>query len=182
MSFCVVPSKRFALALALVAAMASLAPNVHAQAPPAQSAEDQELEKLLTGAELFFKKSYSDQGQRWEYAVAWNQDGETTYINIYVKELAKRNDGSRICVAYCWTPVVGVPQGQELPADVIKGVAAFNENLNTGNLSATANVVFANSGIVLKDLSSDALWIYLWDLQDTRTQLKKAFGKIMSGG
>jgi hypothetical protein len=182
MSFCAVQSKRIALALGLVATWAALAPNGHAQTPPAQSAEDQQFEKLLTGAELFFKKSFNEQVQRWEYQVAWSQGGDTSLITMYLRELGKKGDGSRICIAYGWTQVLGMPQGQEVPPAVIKAMAAINGNLYTGNISAEGAGVFANTGIVLTDLTSNALWVYLWDLHDTRTQLKKEFEKLVAGG
>ena len=181
MTFCQILSKRLALVLGIAATISAAVPAVQAQTP-AQSAEDQQLEKLLTGAELFFKKGFNEQAQRWEYQVAWSQNGETSLITLYVRELATSGDGKRVCVAYGWTQVIGMPQGQDLPPAVIKAVASVNGNLFTGNVSAEGGGVFANTGMVMKDLTADSLWIYLWDLHDTRTVLKKEFEKLLAGG
>ena len=131
-----------------------------------QSDEDQQLEKLLTGSEIFFKKIYNDKAERWEYKIAWEQNGETSVITMYVVDFAKTNDGKRIAIAYGYAQVIGVPQGQDLPPAVIKGVVSVNGGMLTGNVSAEGSGVFVNTGVIMKDLSSDALWLYLWDMHD----------------
>lgn len=175
--------KRILLVLALALAASATADRAAwAQAQPEQSAEDQQLEALLSGAELFYKKQFNESQQRWEYQVAWSEGGETSMMVLYVRTLATLNDGSKITVAYAWTQIAGAAQGQELPPAAIKAVASFNDNLYTGNISASGSGVFGNVGMVMKDLSADALWIYLWDLHDTRKVLKKEFDKILAGG
>lgn len=175
-------AKRLSLPCALaLAACAAAQPSVFAQAPE-QSAEDKQLEALLTGAELFYKKQYNENAQRWDYQVAWSDKGDTSMMAIYVRTLGTRGDGSKITVAYAWTQVGGVAQGEELPPGVIKAVAAFNDGLYTGNVSAAGNGVYANVGIVMTDLSADALWTYLWDLHDNRMRMKKEVDQILAGG
>ncbi len=175
--------KRMSLTVALALGAALLAsPTAYAQAQPEQSAEDQQLESLLTGAELFYKKQFNESQQRWEYQVAWSQGGDTSMMTLYLRTLATRNDGSKITVAYAWTQIAAVAQGEELPPAAIKAVASFNDNLYTGNISTSGNGVYGNVGMVMTDLSADALWTYLWDLHDTRTVLKKEFDKILAGG
>jgi hypothetical protein len=175
-------SKRLPLTFALaLAAIAAIQPSVLAQAPE-QSAEDKQLEALLTGAELFYKKQYNENSQRWDYQVAWSDKGDTSMMSLYLRQLGTRGDGSKIMVVYAWTQVGGVAQGEDLPPGAIKAVAAFNDTLYTGNVSAAGNGVYANVGIVMTDLSADALWTYLWDMHDNRMNLKKELDPILAGG
>ncbi len=161
----------FALSILALAVLAS--PALAQQPAPPQSEDDQKLEALLSEADLFYKKSYFEGGQRWEYKIAWSEDGETSMLVLYLRSIGTRSDGSKIWVVYAWTQAMGLSQGEQLSPTVIKTVAALNDNLTTGNYSATANGAFANTGMVFEGLSAKALRLMLWDLHYNRVFLKK---------
>jgi hypothetical protein len=182
MSFRIGYVRMIALTFILAVLSVALFTPASAQAPPAQSTEDQQLEALISGADLFYKKAYNDGQQRWEYKVVWEQGGDSSLINLYVRQWGTAKDGSKITIAYAWTQVTAAPEGQELPPAVIKGVAAINDNLLTGNFSAAGPGVFANVGMFMKDLTPGTLSLYLYELHDMRTAGKKEFDKLMAGG
>ena len=159
-----------ALALTLIVAAAN--PAAAQQDAPAQSKDDQRLEALLSEADLFYKKSYVEGSQRWEYKIAFAQDGDTTMMAIYLRSLGNYGNGDPINVVYAWTQVTGAPDGQ-LPPAVIKAIANLNDTLPLGNFSASKNGTFANMAIVMQDLTKDSLYLSLWQLHYNALFLKK---------
>jgi hypothetical protein len=182
MSFRLSYVRMIAMTLLLTAVGVALLTPASAQAPAAQSTEDQQLEALLSGADLFYKKGFNDGQQRWEYKVAWEQGGETSLITLYIRQWGTAKDGSKITVAYAYSPITAAPEGQELPPAVIKAIVAYNDNLLTGNISAVETAVFANNGMFMKDLTPGALSLYLYELHDVRVNVKKELDKLMAGG
>src|SRR5262245_6902643 len=121
MTLCRQLPKRIAIASSLFAMTLAVAPAALAQTPP-QSDEDQQLEKLLSGADLVYKMGYNEEAQRWEYLVKWSQDGDTSLMPFYIRPIATTGDGKRVCAIYCWTLIVAMPQGEDLPPAAIKAV------------------------------------------------------------
>jgi len=173
------------LTLVLVAVVSASLPSwapsmAMAKETTEQTAADAELESLLDEAELFYQKKFNEENQRWEYKIAWTEDGDTSMMLLYLRELGTRGDGTVINVIYGWTQAFAMPSGQDLPPAIIKSVAATNDNLFTGNISATGGGVYVNAGAILQDLTDDALWLYLWDMHDTRVKYKAEIDKIMA--
>jgi hypothetical protein len=71
-------------------------------------------------------------------------------------------------------------EGQSLPPAVIKAVAATNDRLLSGSVSVVENGVYSNCGLFLVDLTSDALWFYLYDVHDARVWFKKELDKLLA--
>jgi len=177
-------SRRTAAPLALAAMLATAlaaAASAQSSSGPIQGPDDQKLEKLLDGADLFYKKNYNESGQRWEYKVAWSENGETTMFVLALRSVGTKGDGSKINVVYCWAEVMSADKNHKLSPEIIKGVATLNDGMTTGNISANDNGVFVNTGMVLKDLSSDAMWLYLWDLHASRLWVKGELQKAAGG-
>jgi hypothetical protein len=174
------PSIRTLCLVTLSAVVLLVGSTTFAQnAEPKVTETDQQVEGLLGKADLFYKKSYNEQAQRWEYKVAWSEKGETTLINIYLRSMGTRGDGSPIHIVYGWTQVFSAGQDQQLAPEVIKAVAAANDGLSSGNVSTAGNGVYANVGIVLQDLTPSVLSLYLWDLHHTRVGMRREIDRVL---
>lgn len=160
-------------ALAVVLAIGSLNQAFAQQNAPAQSADDQKLEALLSEADLFYKKSYRESSQRWEYKIAWTENGETTMMTIYLRSIGTYASGDPINVVYVWTQLSGLDEGQQHPPAIIKAVASLNDILPLGSVSAAKWGVFANASIVMKDITAGSLYQTLWQLHYNALFLKK---------
>ncbi|MCA9258840.1 MAG: hypothetical protein KDA61_06555 [Planctomycetales bacterium] len=174
-------SVRFALVLSALSVCVGFAALETAQdksSAPEQSKDDQALEKLLDDADLFYKKSYYEQGQRWEYKIAWSESGETSMLTVYLRSMGTRADGSTIWVVYAWTQAMSAGQGEDLSPAIIKLVAAINDTIVTGNVSVAGNGVYTNTGIVMQDLTARALSLTLWDLHHTRLRVRREIAAL----
>ncbi|MFO0915087.1 MAG: hypothetical protein U0795_19155 [Pirellulales bacterium] len=163
--------------LFLVSALALPTP---AQNPPEPSADNKKLESVLDEGKFFYRKSYNEPAQRWEYNIAWEQSGETSMINIYLRNWGSRGDGSKINVVYLWATVAEAPKGETLSPELIKLVASSNDNVYTGNFSTSGNAIVANSGFFLTGLSKEMLELSVMDLHANRVAMKKEAEKIVA--
>ena len=136
---------------------------------------------MLDGTSVLYRKKFSEESQRWEYSAALEGNGETSLVRIYLKNWGTRGDGSKVFVVYCWTTVAELPKGQPMPPEIVKMIASANEVLYTGNYSIVENGVFANLGVMMQDLTSPAMGLYLADLHSNRMMVKKEIDKLLNG-
>jgi hypothetical protein len=149
-----------------------------AEDPPEPSADNKQLESILDEGKFFYRKSFNEQAQRWEYTIAWEQSGETSMVNIYLRNWGTRGDGTKIHVVYLWSSVTEVPKGETLSPELIKLVASANDNVYTGNFSTSGNSIMANSGFFLTGLSKEMLELTIMDMHANRIAMKKEVDKI----
>lgn len=146
--------------------------------PPEPSADHKKLESILDEGKFFYRKSYNEQAQRWEYTIAWEQSGETSMINIYLRHWGTRGDGTKIQVVYLWSTVAEAPKDETLSPELIKLVASGNDNVYTGNFSTSGNSIMANSGFFVTGLTRDTLELTIMDLHANRIAMKKEVARI----
>ncbi|MAT70153.1 MAG: hypothetical protein CMJ58_11605 [Planctomycetaceae bacterium] len=162
------------IACAVAMMLSTLGQAVAQQSTPPMSDEEQALEALLSEADVFYKKSYVEGSQRWEFKIAYSEAGETTMMAIFLRQIGTWGNGDPINIVYCWTRLTSEQPG---PA-AIKLVASLNDRLAMGNLSATEYGVFANMGIPMKGLTAPALDLALWQLHHNAIGVKGELDKM----
>lgn len=145
----------------------------------AESDPESQLEAMLESEKLFYRKQPLEDSDKNLFIVMWDQNGEVSKLTLSLKSVGHLK-GETVFVVYGWTSVAEIPEDATMPTDAIIAAAAANDRVSTGNFSVVGNNVYANTGAVLVDLTSEALWFYLAELHSNRVLFRRELQPIFA--
>lgn len=141
---------------------------------------DQQAEKLLQDLELFFKTTTDANGLKI-FTVIWEENGQQSKLTVNVKKTGTYRF-EPLFVVYAYTPVVSLPDGQKLPAEVIDAACAASDELVMGSysISGKRDAVFANGSAFLNNMTVGEMWMCLAQVHQNRIDLEQTIGPLLS--
>ena len=170
-----------AMALVVFGLNVPISPVSAQNAPdPKLQAAEVKLEELLDKLELSYQRKKLPDGQK-QFVFLWESAGEASKIFVNITQVGTSNT-EPVFGFTAFSVVASLPEGQSLPAAVIKLVTATNDSRRIGYYSTSAqhNIAYSNCTGVLDELSSRALAYNFLYLHENRIALKKEVDRILA--
>lgn len=156
-------------------------PLTDEQLAAARAEMDGKIETLLKELEVFYKVSKDSAGNPL-YTVLWEDDGGSTKLTVNVKKTGTYRH-KPLFVVYAYAVSASLPDGQELPPEVIRTIGVASDDLVMGgySVSAKGNMAYSNTSAFLNEMSAGEMWMTLAQAHQNNLDLKAKIDPMLSG-